>query len=29
MKSLVPPPNEAPTTMRKTKRYEQFQFSDW
>jgi hypothetical protein len=27
--SLVPPPNEAPTTMRKTGRYEQFHFSDW
>ena len=28
MKSMVPPP-EAPTTMRKTDRYDRFQFSDW
>lgn len=28
MKSMVPAP-DAPTTMRKTARYDQFQFSDW
>lgn len=29
MKSLVPPPKDPPTALRKTNRYDQFHFSDW